>query len=191
MDSLAPLIDDLLSSDETRAEAAVLRLAAQGDRALPALERLLGSPSPDVRWWAVRAVAAIPSTHSAEIMARMLPDDDPAVQQAAALGLRHHPSPDAVPALVSLLGDSQALTRQLASDALAAVGPEAIDRLRAALQGDNPTVRVQAARALALMKHPAAIGPLFELLDDPSALVAYWAERGLDDLGVGMVFFPA
>ena len=39
------------------------------------------------------------------------------------------------------------------------------------------------------MKDPLAIGALFSVLGDPSSIVTYWAEKGLEDLGVGMVFF--
>jgi HEAT repeat protein len=46
-------------------------------------------------------------------------------------------------------------------------------------------------RALSLLKDRAAIPDLFVALDDPSTLVRHWAEQGLEDLGVGMVFFRA
>jgi hypothetical protein len=39
------------------------------------------------------------------------------------------------------------------------------------------------------MHDPAAISDLFTALDDPSPIVEHWAQRGLDGLGVGMVFF--
>jgi HEAT repeat protein len=50
-------------------------------------------------------------------------------------------------------------------------------------------VRVNLARALALIGDTAAIPALFRALDDESAIVAHWADEGLERLGVGQVYF--
>ena len=57
------------------------------------------------------------------------------------------------------------------------------------MQGDIARARINAARALAEMRVEAAIPILFEALDDPLSIVVYWAEEGLERLGVGMTFF--
>ena len=44
-------------------------------------------------------------------------------------------------------------------------------------------------RALAMIGDQRAIGTLFTALDDPSAIVEYWADEGLVRMGIGMVFF--
>ena len=72
---------------------------------------------------------------------------------------------------------------------MAALGEEAISPLTKALRDENPAVRIEAARSLAAIDDPAVIAPLFSALDDRSALVAHWAELGLERLGVGMVFY--
>jgi HEAT repeat protein len=44
-------------------------------------------------------------------------------------------------------------------------------------------------RALARIGDQRAIPALFRALDDESALIEYWATKGLEDMGVGMIFF--
>jgi HEAT repeat protein len=187
MSTKLSLVADLLSGDEARAEAAVSSLARQGPAALDPLLPLLVSPEAEARWWAVRATAAIPGPRSAAALTAALDDDDPAVRQAAALGLRLQPSREAIAPLARRLSDPDTLTARLASDALAAHGEPALPALRLAVA--EPDRRTNAIRAMALMKTPTAIPDLFAALEDPSALVRHWAERGLEDLGVGMVFF--
>ena len=189
MTTAAALVGDLLSDEDARAEAAVPALALFGEAALDLLLPLLRSQEAETRWWAVRATAAIPAPRAAAGLTTSLEDDDPAVRQAAALGLRLQPTPDAIPALVGRLADSDRLTARLASDALAAIGPGALPETRRALASEAPATRLHAARAIALMKTKEAIPDLFAVLDDDSTLVRHWAERGLEALGVGMVFF--
>jgi HEAT repeat protein len=50
-------------------------------------------------------------------------------------------------------------------------------------------VRIEAVRALSNINDPQAIPPLLAALNDTSRIVEYWAEHGLERLGVGMVFF--
>ena len=97
----------------------------------------------------------------------------------------------AAAALARRLADSDALLARLASDALAALGAAALPDLRRAAASSAAGTRLHAVRALSLMKTPAAASDLFAALEDPSTLVQHWAERGLEDLGVGMVFFPS
>jgi HEAT repeat protein len=189
MSKVHALVGDLLSDDEARAEAAVAALARLGEPALDALLPLCESPEVDTRWWAVRAAAAHPDDRASRVLTTALEDEAPEVRQAAALGLRLHPSSDALPGLVRLLGEVDPLGARLASDALAALGGEALPALRTAAV--DPLLRPNAVRAMALMRAPAAIPDLFAALDDDSLLTRHWAERGLEDLGVGMVFFRA
>lgn len=184
------LVAELLSGDELRAEAAVEALARLGPPALDALLPALRSDSPEARWWATRAVAAIPDRRSTAALTEALDDPDASVRQAAALGLRLQPSPDAADRLARLLTDDDPITARLASDALAALGPRALTHLTAAARSPDAGARIHAVRALARAREPHAIPTLFEALEDPSAMVRHWAERGLEDLGVGMVFFP-
>lgn len=191
MSGVSQLIGELLSGEEERAEAAALALSRQGEAALPAVLPLFDSPEGETRWWATRVAAAIPGRRASAAVAGALEDDDPAVRQAAALGLRLQPAPEAAESLARHLDDPDPLTARLASDALAALGPAALPQLRLSAGSSHPAVRINAVRSLALMKRNESIPDLFAALEDSSTIVRYWAERGLEDLGVGMVFFRA
>jgi HEAT repeat protein len=123
-------------------------------------------------------------------------DPDAGVRQCAALGLRQQPDAQAVPSLVEALHDRDPLVARLAGEALAAAGEQAVPRLIEVLQHDSqalanagPHARREAARALAAIGDPRAVPALYEVLDDDSALLVYWAEQGLERMGVGMAFF--
>ena len=186
---LAVTVKELLSGDERRAESAATSLPAFGRPALQALLALAASPQPDSRWWAVRALAGFTEADAQACLIRRLEDLDPSVRQCAALGLRHHPTGDAVPALARAMADDDTLVSRLAADALAAWGAIAVAHLQQALLSEHPRVRIEATRALAAIRDPSAIPALFAALRDPTPLVEHWASRGLEDLGQGMVYF--
>ena len=77
----------------------------------------------------------------------------------------------------------------LDSDALAMMGEAAVAALVDMLSDARPHTRLLAIRALERIQSPQAIGPLFEMLDDPSYLVQFHAREALEALGAGMVFF--
>lgn len=189
MDEIRQLIHQLTSGDDELAEAAVLRLTRHGPAVLLPLTNLLHSPNQDERWWAVRATAAIDFPDVSRLLIEGIGDENPLVRQAAALGLRLHPSPEVIPALSQALEDSDRLTAHLASDALAACGADAVPSLSRALRSPFASVRIEAARALAEIDDPAVVPHLFHALDDNSASVNFWAERGLERRGIGMTFF--
>ena len=118
-----------------------------------------------------------------------LHDPDPAVRQCAALALRQHPSPQVVPDLIDCLAASDRLLAHLAAEALIAAGPDAVPALLETMQNGSQAARLKAVRALALLEDQRAIPILFQALDDESALVAHWADEGLQRMGVGMSFF--
>ena len=94
--SYKPLLADLISGDEDRAEAAARRLAEAGEAVLPALEPLRHSDVPDRRWWAVRTVAQMNAPRLDWLM-EALGDASSDVRAAAALGLSSHPVEQAAP----------------------------------------------------------------------------------------------
>ncbi len=189
MTDLEAALSDLLSGDDGQAEGAIPALATQGTSALPRLLPILEDPLSERRWWAARALAAISDARVAPALQRALSDVDPAVRQCAALGLRQHPVPAAAPDLLRLLRDPDRLTARLAADALAAIGAPATPLLIEALADPQPAVRIEAARALACLQDKQSVGALVAAVDDPSAMVQYWAEEALERLGVGMVYF--
>jgi len=183
------MLNELISGDDARAEAVVPGLARLGETALDPLLALLDSPESDQRWWATRTLAALVQPVARDGLRRSLKDNDPAVRQCAALGLRQRPTQSAISALIDALHDTDRLVARLASDALVATGPLAIPSLISVLESPDPAVRIEAIRALAAINDHQAIHALFTALDDPSHIVSYWAEQGLNRLGVGMVYF--
>lgn len=190
MADLENLLDDLMSGDEDRAQAAVPALTVHGSEAVQALAGLVGAPVADRRWWAAYALAAFRDDPLAQnLLIQTLGDPSEAVRQCAALALKQNPTASAVEPLIQLMKGQDRLAARLAGDALAAVGLAAIPALAQASKDPNPGVRIEAVRSLAEMRHPDAIGPLFKCIDDPSSVVCHWAEEGLDRLGIGMMFF--
>jgi HEAT repeat protein len=182
-------LSDLLSGDDQRAQGAAARIAAVGEDALPELKAMLDDPEEEVRWWAVRVLAEMDHLETPALLRKALHDEGESVRQCAALALRKRPNPESLPDLISLLAAGEPLTRRLAGDALIALGPLAVPELMAVLEGGPVGAQIEAARGLAKIGDTRAITPLYRLLDSPSALLSYWAEEGLENMGVGMVFF--
>jgi HEAT repeat protein len=183
------LLRELQSGDDDRTESAVHQVAELGEHMLPLLLEQLQSPEPDQRWWATAALTHIDREEARKALLESLKDEDTAVRQCAAFGLRRHPYVDAIPILLDLLGDQDRLLARLAADALAALGESAVSPLTEAMRSEDAAVRIEAARALASIDDPSVIAPLFAALDDASSIVTHWAEEGLQRRGVGMVFF--
>ncbi len=186
--ALQPLLEALDSGDDQRAEAAVPALATLGEEAREALGARRHDPDPDRRWWAYRALAAFPDDTSDWLLPG-LNDPDPAVRQAAALGLRLHPQPRHAAALIAALDDADALVGDLAMQALIAIGRPAAAPLLDALPKGSPRARLRMVRALAAIAAPESIPALMNILENDSALMQYWADQGLDNLGLKMLYF--
>ena len=105
------------------------------------------------------------------------------------MGLANASDGRAIPVLIQALGDPDRLCTRLAANALAVLGEAAVPALGEALTTEDPGIRIEAARALAGIDHPSVIPYLFQALGDPSHLVAFYAEQGLEKQKVGMVFF--
>jgi len=189
MSSYMDVLDELSCGEDERAEAALPQLAAWGPEIVDILRERLSDPEPEVRWWAVRGLAEVKDERVPGILVTALTDTDKGVRWCAGLALRGHPSEKAVPALIRMLSDTDALTRRLAGDALVAIGSPAVPALLVAMQTRLPLAPIEAVRALAKIGDERAIPALIAALDDASALVEYWANEGLERMGVGMVFY--
>jgi len=189
MTVLESLLAQLTSGDDARAEEAATELAQHGTAAVEALSRLTSDPQADHRWWSIRTLSEISDPRVPGILKEALRDPEPSVRQCAILGLRQQPDSGAVVELVGLLDDADSLAADLACDALVAAGEPAVEPLLAVLADGQQGSRVRAAKALALIGDPRAIPALFHALDEGSALLEYWANEGLDRMGIGMTFF--
>lgn len=197
--NLADLLAALTGGDEAQSEAAEqLEAAAAGFASLPeaqqaearvALQGLLAAPAADRRWWAARALAALPGEDIPLLLLQALQDEDASVCQCAALGLRQRPDSRSVDGLARALDDPDTLARRLAGEALAAIGAEAVPALLQVMAGGSHVARLEAVRALAAIGDTRAIPVLFAALGEGSALIDYWASEGLERMGVGMNYF--
>ncbi|MGA2112248.1 MAG: HEAT repeat domain-containing protein [Anaerolineales bacterium] len=182
------MIKKLTGGDEGIAEAAAIALADQPG-ALPVLTGLLSDPSPNDRWWAVRALASFHEAAATRAIASVLGDPDLSVRQCALRALVENPSAELIPSLVPRLAGPDPISARLAGEALLKIGAEALPDLVQALATGTHLARIEAARALALMSDKRAVGPLYRALSDESALVGHWAEEGLERMGQDYLFF--
>jgi HEAT repeat protein len=181
------LLADLTSGDEDRAEAAVAPLAELGPALLPTLEPLLASDVTDHRWWAVRVIGQM-SDPPSERLIHALSDPSAEVRAAAALGLSTHPAEAAAPALAGLLKDEDSIVGILAVNALIAIGKPAVPVLLEAYPGLDQRGRIQCMRALADLRDHRAIRLMMTAIEEESAMLRFWAEQGLERLGLNMVY---
>lgn len=114
---------------------------------------------------------------------------DPEVRAVALYALGARPEPQAVPLLVAALADPSPFLARTASDSLLRLGKRALGELLKALKNQDAQTRGLAARALALLADKSSIPALFNALEDESTVVQYWADAGLERMGVGQVYF--
>lgn len=183
------LVEKLSNGNDQQAEAAVREFAAQGANVIPDLGDLLSASDPNLRWWATRALAEIEDPRVPALMRSSLHDADSAVRQCAALALRRQPYLQAVPDLIALLDHEDRLLARLAADALIAAGEAAVPAVLEVMQNGPRRSRLEAVRVLALISDQRSIATLFAALDDPSSLIEYWADEGLERMGIGMFFY--
>jgi HEAT repeat protein len=191
---LEEFVDSVERGDDVRTEEAALAVGGLGDAALPVLRDWLAGTDSDRRWWAVRTLAAVGTAAARELLIAVLEDPDPAVRACAAQGLGELRVEEAVAGLVRRMADSSPLVSRVAADGLARIGSPAVPALIAALQAGEVLARAGAARALSIIRPPEAIADeyiraLCAALDDPSAIVTYYAEEALEQIGVGLVLF--
>jgi HEAT repeat protein len=94
-----------------------------------------------------------------------------------------------VPALIASLQDGDSLVVRIAANALVASGSMAVPALLQAARDGSQKSQMEAMRALALIGDQRSIPLLFEALDSDSMLMEYWANEGLERMGVGMIFY--
>ena len=184
-EDLQDLLAILISGDDDRAESVVPQVAAHPE-AIPALESYLQSPESDVRWWTIRTLAQM-DVPPQDWLVKALDDESEEVRQCAILALTHHPTDSAISSLLHLVADPETVTANLAASALIAIGEPSVPLLLEFLEGASHTSSVEIIRALAGIGDPRAIPALMQAMEQDSPAMQYWAEQGLDRLGLGMV----
>ena len=154
---LQQLIDGLSSEDGMARKRARETLVHVGDAAVPRLRALLAGPDKQLRWEAVKTLAAIVDSGNVEEFSRLLDDPDSDLRWLAATGLIKL-GPRAVrPTLQALtspslprgrLEMSRRVLGELSSDSK--VLAEILSPLMQVIGGNDPAViNARAARALA------------------------------------------
>lgn len=189
MQDLDFCFSELLSNDDDRAELAAQQISSFGDSALLALQETMTSPDADTRWWSVRSLAEFDSQATNALLIRSLDDNEPNVRQCAAHGLGIQADPNSVPALINALNDKDSLVARLTANALIEIGEASVLPLIEFIRTPHSPARFEAMRALALISDERSAPILFDALDDESILIDYWANDGLERLGIGMTFF--
>lgn len=185
------LFQDLVSGIDEKAEKACAGLRIFGNRAIERLIELLKNDNADIRWWAIRALVEFDQSLIITIsILKALEDRSRDVRQAAAMAFYIHPNSLALKSLIKALSDEDRMTAKIASNALIKLGKEATSSLLQELKTGTSSSRIEAARALAAIKDPQSIKQMINSLEDGSALENYWINLGLENMGVGIVYFP-
>lgn len=181
------LLAELSSGDDERAERAIPAIVSLGTAVVPALLALAHTANADARWWAVRALAASPHTRTSDLVP-FLSDSTPELRAAAALALSQHPGEEALAALTHTLADSDPLTAGLAANALVKIGSAAVPNLIEIAKEGPAAMRILALRALSELRDHRAIPVMMKCIQEDSAVLQYWAQLGLERLGLDMVY---
>ena len=189
MQGLDFCLSELFSNDDNRAELAAQQISSFGDTAVLTLQETMTSPNSDIRWWTVRALAEFDSQDTTALLVRSLEDSEPDVRQCAAHGLAIQADPNSIPALINALNDEDSLVSRLAANALIRIGEASVLPLIGLIKAPDSPARFEAMRALALIADERSVPTLFDALNDDAILVNYWANVGLERLGIGMQFY--
>ena len=184
------LFEELVCGEDDRAESAATKLAGFGEPLLPKMRLLLESDNPDVRWWVIRTLAQFESPPP-ELLVHSLTDESQEVKQCAALAISHHPTNLAIRGLLTLLEDPDSVSSHLAAAALISLGADALPFIFEKLSNLQGIPRVEAIRAIACIADHRSIPILMAALEEDSLAINYWAEEGLERLGLGMVYMKA
>src|SRR4051794_21047534 len=146
------LVEMLAVNNEDVRLAAAIALGKIGSAAVKPLDKAVRSGDPDVRFYAVWALAFVgpPARAATPSVAAALSDTSAQVRRKAAyaLGRIDADAKVVVPALVTALHDPDADVRQAAEGALPKMGKAAVPALLRALANDKPGAHLQAIAVL-------------------------------------------
>jgi HEAT repeat protein len=184
-----PLLMCLRDVDaDVRAIAIASLVRASGKVSLPAIVERANDADAGVRLAVVDAIVASGADDATSALAldRSLHDADPNVRAAAAAALVEvSGAPHAVVALAELAAHADEDTRRAAFHAIQGLDiPELFHLASPGMSDTTPSVRVEAARAIATLDPQRALGPLTEALGDEHPLVRGAAAEALGLIGV-------
>ncbi len=179
---------------EIRWRAAWALLRPRDPAAVPALAALAVDPSPEVRYWALRGLAApkadsstLGSAATRRILMNALGDKDRRARTEAVRTLGTYSDAPSLIQLVALIDDDDMWIATTAATALGARGGNARSAIAtlttATLPDHHPWIRATALTALADISLQSAIAPASELARDSSLTVRSAATDVLARLG--------
>lgn len=151
----------------------IIALAEIRDKeAYEALDLLVRSPDPQVRFYVANAIADAPAKEAYPVLAIALKDEAAEVRMWAMYGLEKINVPESFPIVMAALEDENAYVRKEAAYALGNLGnPAAVPRLLGCLKDPNHLVRCDTAESLGKLADPTTIPSLKPLLADNSEAV--------------------
>jgi HEAT repeat protein len=90
--------------------------------------------------------------------------------------------------LVRALQDEDSIVAVLAVNAIAALGQAAVPALLEAFPTSNRSGKIQIMRTLSELKDHRSIPLMMNAIEHESAMLRYWAEVGIERLGLNMVY---
>jgi HEAT repeat protein len=157
---------------------------AQGEAALL---HALKDRAKEVRHAAAEALGRLRGDGSVDPLAAALRDGDESVRTAALAALVDIGA-RSVPALIGVLKDDDTRLRELALSGLVRLGEPAVLPLVAVLKEGGPDVRLCAAEALGLLRHPGGQAPLVVALKDSRWILREAAAKALGRIeGTGAI----
>lgn len=192
-------IERLYSSDPIDRASAAFWLRKMGERALPAIPFLIAilpeyteahcsvvgctHPSHTVFPGEKAAETLIAfGPHAVEPLISALKDKNLDIRRMAASILGNIKDPRAVSPLTVALNDENRNVRMMAAWSLAQIGTPSIESLVAALRDGDSPARGDAAWALGKIKHPRAVEPLIEALEDEKPDIQQDAAKALEKI---------
>lgn len=180
--ALAALLPFSTNPDIELASAAITALGAiDHPDAQLALLKLANTPDPARRIVAVEALGKQHGAAAVGPLQQLAKDHDAQLAQSAVAALAQMATPEAIDALVELLGEPP--RRETVVMALSRLGEGTIELLGRGLAHQQPEVRRAVIEALERMKHRHASDYIGTALDDPEATVRLAAATALGRLG--------
>ncbi|MEN3001653.1 MAG: HEAT repeat domain-containing protein [Armatimonadota bacterium] len=161
-----------------------------GEKVTSALQQALLSDSiynPTNRWAVLTALRYTNAPDLASLFADQLGNAPWAIQHEAALYLREYPRVESLHALIEGLKEQELMVPMLCRQAIAKLGVDAIPQLKQALEEEkNFNLRLNIARVLGDIGHPAGLSILRELESDPDERVRAAAADSIQRIERGL-----
>ena len=139
----------------------------------------LASPDPKNRYLAVNSLSHPDAAQTAPLLKAIETEQEWVIKRRIVLALGRSSSPDAVPVLKRLAGDSKAKLSVAATKALASHGAEGVNALVEFAGTGDGKLSPYAIRALSLTDDPTAVAPLLKMTESNNPAIQSLAINAL------------